>query len=84
MEEKKAERRQEADGAAFLDELRSAPGGVGDRMRMVFTRWEAEGLDPAGMFQRVSELFDLDPRKAEEAFGGDYLDIVDYFTHYWN
>ncbi len=91
MEEKKTgqvEQPQDKSGndgemTRLLDELQSMPGGIGDKMRTVFTRWEAEGLAPADMFRRVSGLFDFDPLGAEKAFGGDYLDIVDYFTHYW-
>lgn len=73
----------EGDMRRLLDELQSMPGGIADKMRTVFTRWDAEGLAPADMFRRVSGLFDFDPPGAEKAFGGDYLDIVDYFTHYW-
>ena len=91
MEEKRTDRLEQPaeqggnDGGMtrLLGELQSMPGGIADKMKTVFTQWDAEGLAPADMFRRVSELFDFDPAGAEKAFGGDYLDIVDYFTHYW-
>ena len=86
MEEKKTERQEaqeEEYAMQFREALQNAAGGIADKMKTAFTLWRAEGLDAAGMFQRVSDAFERDPRGAEELFGGDYLDIVDYFTHYW-
>lgn len=49
----------------------------------VFRKWFSEGVDPSEMYQRVSDLFDSDPQGAEKFFGADFMDTVDYFTHYW-
>lgn len=91
MEEKKAEQHAQAEGITgegnleqLLDELKNVSGGVSDKINALFAKWGSEGVEPSGMFERVSYIFDCDPRRAAEAFGGDYLDIVDYFTHYWN
>lgn len=78
MEEKNAQSPEQV-----LKDLQSVSGGVSDKIRTLFARWSEEGVEPADMFRRITALFDSDPRQAEEAFGGDYLDIVDYFTHYW-
>ncbi len=49
----------------------------------VFRKWASEGVAPAEMYRRVSDLFDSDPQRAERFFGVDFMDTVDYFTHYW-
>ena len=74
MEEKKAD---------LPGQQETAPAAGGDKAKTVFQQWQAEGLAPADMYKRVSDLFDSDPEGAMEMFGFDFMDTVDYFTHYW-
>ncbi len=64
-------------------EVKPAQGNARDRAGALFRQWESEGLKPADMYKRVSDLYDNDPQGAEEIFGGNFMDAVDYFTHYW-
>ena len=87
MEEKMTEqpiRPGEETGAESLRiDWRSELGDAYGNANAVFRKWLSEGLVPADMYRRVSDLFDLDPAAAEEMFGADFMDTVDYFTHYW-
>ena len=49
----------------------------------IFMKWRSEGMIPADMYKVISELFDCDPQGAEKLFGRDFMDTIDYFTHYW-
>ncbi len=55
----------------------------GGKTEMIFRQWREEGVEPSDMFQRINDLFDSDPKGAEEYFGEEYMDVIDYFTHYW-
>ena len=89
MEEKTAalsgrqDKTSDTEKAPTPDELRSVLGDAYGDAKAVFNRWASEGVAPADMYKRVSELFDLDPHGAEEMFGADFMDTIDYFTHYW-
>ncbi len=62
----------------------TVPDSIWGNAKAVFTYWQEKGLEPSKMLQRVMELYDSDPRSAEALFGEEFMDTIDYFTHYWN
>lgn len=82
MEEKKEELR-DTPREGGIDAFQSVPESARGDANAVFRHWLSEGVVPADMYRRVTELFDLDPKAAEQFFGADFMDTVDYFTHYW-